>query len=59
MDALFAALLQASKGGGEGDGDQWSRDPLPGVFDVVLVQALACQLPFWLFLIRQSLPAPG
>jgi hypothetical protein len=48
VDALFAALQQASEGGGEVDGDQWSGDPLPGVLDAVLVQALASQPPFWL-----------
>ncbi len=41
----------------------WQRSeiswPLPGVLEAVLVQALACQPPFWLFLIRKSLPAPG
>jgi hypothetical protein len=53
-DTLFAALHQASEGGG----DQRSGDPLPGVLDAVLVQALAFQPPFWLFKIRNSLPAP-
>ncbi len=41
MDALFAVLQPASEGGGEVDGGQCSRDPLPGVLDSVLVQALA------------------
>jgi hypothetical protein len=50
-------LQQASEGGGEVDGDQRSRDPLPGVLEAVLVQALACQSPFWFFLIRKILPA--
>jgi hypothetical protein len=58
-DALFAALQQASEGSGEVDGDQKSRDPLPGILEAVLVQALACQPPFWLFLIRKILQAPG
>ncbi len=43
----------------EGDGDQRSGDPLPGILDADLVQALACQPPFCFFLIRQSLSALG
>ncbi len=45
----FAALLQASKGGGKADGDLTSPDPLQGILEAALVQALACQPPFWLF----------
>ncbi len=55
---LFAVRHQTSEGGGGGDGDQRYSDPLPGVLEAVLVQALAFQPPFWLFLIRNSLPAP-
>jgi hypothetical protein len=39
----FAALQQASKGGGKVDNGECSGDPLPGILDAVLVQALAAQ----------------
>ncbi len=53
-DALFAALQQASEGGGEVDVDQRSPDPLPGILEAVLVQAMACQPPFWLFFNKKN-----
>ncbi len=53
-DTLFAALQQASEGGGEVNGDQRSGDPLPGVLEAVLVQALACQPPFCFFLNKKK-----
>jgi hypothetical protein len=39
----FLQHQPASEGGGKVDGDERSRDPLPGVLEAVLVQALARQ----------------